>query len=120
MGNSGLSALIRLGAELENALELGTIAIGKSLDPSESYMMETSGAHLCYRISLRNDGGVWLSASLMDGPGEPDLLWRDKDTEAGWQTLSGVVSALERSAVKSLQRPIEARGYDDANSWLIA
>jgi hypothetical protein len=120
MGGSGLSALIHLGAELENDFSDGleTISIGASADPDESAAMEICGKHLEYRIALRNDGGVWLSASLMDAPPAPDLLLRDRDSETGWRTVRGVVSALERHAVKSLERPIEAG--EGEFGWVIA
>jgi hypothetical protein len=107
-GVTGLSALIRLGASLENDFELEAVSIGKSTDESESYIMEIAGQHLAYRISLRNDGGLLLSASLMDGPGEPDLLLRDRDNAEGWRTVRFVVAALETHEIKSLARPIEA------------
>jgi hypothetical protein len=107
-GATGLSALIRLGASLENDFELETVSIGKSADESESYMMEIAGQHLAYRISLRNDGGLLLSAQVMDTADPPDLLLRDCDSAKGWRTVRFVVAALETHEIKSLARPIEA------------
>jgi hypothetical protein len=49
------------------------------------------------------------------------LLLRDKDTETGWATTRGVINALEKYQIKSLERPIEAAGddRDDANGWVM-
>ena len=44
----------------------------------------------------------------MDTGDAPDLLLRSRDNAAGWQTVRGVIAALERHEIKSLVRPIEA------------
>ena len=58
----------------------------------------------------------------MDTGAPPDLLLRTGDNENGWQTVRGVIAALERHEIRSLERPIEAAGddRDDANGWVIA
>ena len=57
----------------------------------------------------------------VESAGPPDLLLRDKDTETGWATTRGVINALEKYQIKSLERPIEAAGddRDDANGWVM-
>ena len=38
----------------------------------------------------------------------PDFLLRSRDNAAGWQTVRGLIAALERHEIKSLVNPIEA------------
>ena len=110
MGGSGISAMINVGATLELEFEnLIVVSIGRpAVGDEDDCEMQIYGAQLAYRITLRA-GGVTLGAALMDSAeGAWDLLLRAADNPAGWQTVRGLIAALERHGVKSLERPIEA------------
>ena len=78
--------------------------------------MQSHGAHLAYRITLR-DSGVLLDAALMDSAEAAwDLLLRDG---LGWATVRRLAASLERNGVRSLQRPIESGAPSDPDAWLI-
>jgi hypothetical protein len=123
MGGSGLSALIRIGAELENEFDsIEVIALGRSATaPVDDFTMEVCGQYLFYTVALAGPQ-IRLSAQPMDTGAAPDLLLRTGDNENGWATTRGVIAALERYQIRSLERPIEAAGEDrdDANGWVIA
>jgi hypothetical protein len=123
MSGSGLSALIRIGAELENEFDsIEVIEIGRpATAPEQDFTMQVCGRFLSYTISLYGPQ-IRLSAQPMDTGAPPDLLLRTGDNENGWQTVRGVIAALERHEIRSLERPIEAAGddRDDANGWVIA
>ena len=42
----------------------------------------------------------------MDTGDAPDLLLCCRDNAAGWQTVRGLIAALERHEIKLLERPI--------------
>jgi hypothetical protein len=118
-GSSGLSAMIRAGAVLENEFEsIEVIAIGRSATaPVDDYTMEVGGRFLFYTVALCGPQ-IHLSAQPMDTGAAPDLLLRAADNENGWRTVAGVIGALERHEIKSLRRPIEA-GTGEFG-WVIA
>jgi hypothetical protein len=121
--SAGLSALIRIGAELEHEFaSIEVIEIGRpATGPEQDFTMQVCGRWLFYTVALYGPQ-IRLSAQPMDTGAAPDLLLRDRDNENGWQTARGVIAALERYEIKSLERPIEAAGddRDDANGWVIA
>ena len=55
MSGSGLSALIRIGAQLENDLNLETLNIGRSADGRRDYAMGICGRFLAFTITLHGD-----------------------------------------------------------------
>ena len=109
VSGSGLSAMIRTGASLENEFDsIQVIEIGRGATaPEQDYVMQICGRFLFYTVALYGPQ-IHLSATLMDAAPAPDLLLRDRDTGSGWRTVRGVIAALERHGIKSLQRPIEA------------
>jgi hypothetical protein len=109
MSGSGLSAMIRIGAELEHQFSsIEVIEIGRpATDREQDFAMQVCGRFLFYTVALAGPQ-IHLSAQPMDTGDPPDLLLRAADNENGWQTVRGVVSALERHEIKSLARPIEA------------
>jgi hypothetical protein len=121
--SAGLSALIRIGAELEHEFaSIEVIEIGRpATGPEQDFTMQVCGRWLFYTVALYGPQ-IRLSAQPMDTGAAPDLLLRDRDNENGWQTARGVIAALERYEIKSLERPMEAAGddRDDANGWVIA
>ena len=119
MGGSGLSAMIHAGAALANEFDsIEVIAIGRSATaPVDDYTMEVCGRVLFYTVALYGPE-VRLSATLMDAAPAPDLLLRTGDNENGWQTVRGVIAALERHEIRSLARPIEAGGTGEFG-WII-
>ena len=121
--SAGLSALIRIGAELEHEFaSIEVIEIGRpATGPEQAFTMQVCGRWLFYTVALYGPQ-IRLSAQSMDTGAAPDLLLRDRDNENGWQTARGVIAALERYEIKSLERPMEAAGddRDDANGWVIA
>jgi hypothetical protein len=121
MNSSGISALIHIGAQLENDFGMETLSIGSPAVGDADCILQIAAPWLAYEISLHG-GAILLSAIPMDSAEPPDLLLRDKDTETGWATTRGVINALEKYQIKSLERPIEAAGddRDDANGWVIA
>ena len=123
MSGSGLSAMIRIGAELEHQFSsIEVIEIGRpATGPEQDFTMQVCGRWLFYTVALYGPQ-IRLSAQPMDTGAAPDLLLRDRDNENGWQTARGVIAALERYEIKSLERPMEAAGddRDDANGWVIA
>jgi hypothetical protein len=106
-----LSALIRIGAELEHEFaSIEVIEIGRpATGPEQDFTMQVCGRWLFYTVALYGPQ-IRLSAQPMDTGAAPDLLLRDRDNENGWQTARGVIAALERYEIKSLERPIEAAG----------
>jgi|SRR6476620_7680422 hypothetical protein len=121
--SAGLSALIRIGAELEHEFaSIEVIEIGRpATGPEQDFTMQVCGRWLFYTVALYGPQ-IRLSAQPMDTGAAPDLLLRDRDNENGWQTARGVIAALQRYEIKSLERPMEAAGddRDDANGWVIA
>jgi hypothetical protein len=123
MGASSLSAMINAGAVLEHTFDsIEAIEIGRpATAPEQDFTMQLCGRFLSYTISLYGPQ-IRLSAQPMDTGAPPDLLLHTGDNENGWQTVRGVIAALERHEIRSLERPIEAAGddRDDANGWVIA
>jgi hypothetical protein len=121
--SAGLSALIRIGAELEHEFaSIEVIEIGRpATGPEQDFTMQVCDRWLFCTVALYGPQ-IRLSAQPMDTGAAPDLLLRDRDNENGWQTARGVIAALERYEIKSLERPMEAAGddRDDANGWVIA
>jgi hypothetical protein len=119
--SAGLSALIRIGAELENEFDsIEVIAIERSATvPVDDYTMEVCGRFLFYTVALYGPE-VRLSAQPMDAGDPPDLLLRAADNENGWDTTRRLVASLERNQVKSLRRPIESGEPGDPDAWVIA
>ena len=107
MGGSGLSAMIQTGAWLGNEFDMEAIACGRGATSDEDCVLQICGRFLFFTITLRA-GGVTVAAQPMDSGAAPDLLLRAADNPAGWQTVRGLIAALERHGVKSLERPIEA------------
>ena len=109
MSGSGLPAMIHAGAWLANEFgSIEVIAIGSPpTAPAGDCTMEVCGQFLFYTVALYGPE-IRLSAQPMDTGDAPDLLLRSRDNAAGWQTVRGVIAALERHEIKSLERPIEA------------
>jgi hypothetical protein len=117
-GHTGVAAVVRLALYLEEELGAETLCIGRDgLAPEDTCVLESAGSWLAYRIALYCDE-VRVAVSLMDAIDPPQTLLRAPDTAAGWQTVSSLVTALERHAVKSLVRPIEAG--DGPDGFVIA
>jgi hypothetical protein len=107
MNLNGVAAIVRSALWLERRAGLETLSIGRGgLEPANSCTLEISGRQLHYSILL--DGGfVFLSVQPLDG-GDSERLVGVGDTVDGWQTVCRLVSALERSGIKSLTpKPIE-------------
>lgn len=112
--------MVRAALWLEQTLGLETLMIGREgFDRKDSCTLTSCGRHLLYSIKL--DGGfVFVSAQLMDGPADSlESLLTVGDCANGWTHLCRLVSALERSGCRSLQRPIEL-GETGPDSWVIA
>ena len=75
MGATGLSALIRTGAVLENDLGLETLSIGCPENAPGDCAMETAGRFLLYTIGIHNEK-IRVGASLMDSPAATQTLLR--------------------------------------------
>ena len=119
---AGLSALIRIGAELEHEFgSIEVIEIGRpATGPEQDFTMQVCGRWLFYTVALYGPQ-IHLSAQPMDTGDPPDLLLRDRDNER----LANDARCHRRAGtdeIKSLERPIEAAGEDrdDANGWVIA
>lgn len=117
---SGLSSLISLAARLEvEHDDMLTISIGDSAAADENHALEICGKYLCYRVAIRQSG-IIVAASLMDAPaGEPDLLLRAPDSADGWKIAGQLVATLEKYAVKSLVRPIQAGNGESDDTFVI-
>jgi hypothetical protein len=116
--STGVRELIDLAVALEDEFGMETIALGRADDDADS-VLEIAGRWLCYRIALYGPEAR-LAATPMDAAAAPETLLRSPDTATGWQTVKGVVNALEVHKIKSLERPIEAwDGYDGASGWVI-
>jgi hypothetical protein len=121
MSGSGLPAMIHTGAQIANEFSsIEVIAIGAPpTAPAGDCTMEVCGQFLCYTVALYGPE-IRLSAQPMDTGDALDLLLRSRDNAAGWETVRGVISALERHEIQSLARPIEAwDGRDGANGFVI-
>jgi hypothetical protein len=108
--SAGLSALIRIGAELEHEFaSIEVIEIGRpATGPEQDFTMQVCGRWLFYTVALYPaDPPERPADGYRRGAGS---LLRDRDNENGWQTARGVIAALERSEIKSLERPMERRG----------
>ena len=117
MSFTGISAMVKVAARLEVTVGLGTLDFGRGgLEPPDSCTLEISGPNLHYTVLLKG-GTVSVSATPMDCGDLPDRLLTVADTAAGWHTVYGLIRALERAGVKSLQRPIEAGSGPDG--WVI-
>ena len=94
-----------------------TLSIGRAAVRDEDCVLEVAGR---WRLALRGPE-VRLAAGLMDTAAAPETLLRSPDVAAGWQTVRRLIAALERNAIKSLQRPIEVGGpsVDGDNCWVI-
>ena len=101
MGSSGLSALIRTGAELSLEFEMEPLSCGSVGDAD--YALEIAGRHLVFRIALQGAENR-LAAALMDGDGTYEMLLRARDDAAGWQTVHKLIAALEKHGIRSLRR----------------
>jgi hypothetical protein len=118
MNSSGISAMIQLGASLENDLAMETLSIGRDALSDEICVLELAGRHLLYRFGLRNDE-VRLAVPPLDSAKAPDIL-HSPDTENGWRVVSRVIGAMEKHQIKSLQRPIKVGEPGDPDAWVIA
>lgn len=117
MSFTGISAMVKVAARLEVTVGLETLDFGRGgLEPPDSCTLEISGPNLHYTVLLKG-GTVSVSATPMDCGDLPDRLLTVADTAAGWHTVYGLIRALERAGVKSLQRPIEAGSGPDG--WVI-
>ena len=119
MGSSGLSAMIQLGASLENELGMEAITCGRGASAGEDCVLEICGEWLAFRVALHG-AEIRLAAALMDGDGTYEMLLRSHDDSAGWDTVKRLVSALEVNQIKALwPRPIEVGRVGDADAWVI-
>jgi hypothetical protein len=122
---SGLSALIRLGASLELDSEnqggcMTALSIGAAHNSlAGNCELEIAGKFLVYVVSIRGEQ-VLVSAALLDGTEEPELLLRAKDAESAWETVFKFVSALEKYAVKDLTRPIVVGPVGEPDAWIVS
>ena len=112
MSDSGVGAQVYAAAWLSRTCGLEVQSFGRSATaPKHSCLLEMTGRHLAYSILL--DGGwVFLSASLMDKADPPEFLFSMADGLEGWQTTCRVIAAMERSGLKSLERPFHV-GSDE-------
>ena len=79
----------------------------------------TAGTFLSYTIAIRGTE-VHVSAALIDSIANPEFLLRMPDDELGWRIAFHLICALEKTQVKSLARPIEARiAGDPEHSFVI-
>jgi hypothetical protein len=78
--------------------------------------LEISGPNLHYTVLLKG-GDISVSATPMDSGDPPDRLLTIADTEGGWRTVYGLIRALERAGIRSLNRPIQAGLGPDG--WVI-
>jgi hypothetical protein len=116
----GVSAMIRCAVYLEDTLGIELVSIGRAgLDRKDTCCLECAGRNLFYWVRI--DGGfVFLSAVALDDPmSKPEPLLSIGDTADGWKQISRLTAALERSGIKSLDRPIEV-GLGGSNGWVIA
>ena len=116
MRGFGLSEMIQTGAKLEAEFPSVEVLAFERGPGGEDYTMDVGGKYLFFLVALRGDR-IILSAAPMDAAEEPDTLLRIEDTKPGWETVRGVIAALERHEIKSLKRPIEA-GLG-ADGWVI-
>jgi hypothetical protein len=122
MGNSGLSAMIGVGAALELEFDnMVVVSIGRpAVSDADEYEMQIYGSWLAFRITLRASG-VTLGAALMDSAEAGwDLLLRTTDDGPGWDTVRRLAASLERNGVRSLRRPIESGEPGNPDTWIIA
>jgi hypothetical protein len=104
---------------LQAAAGLELILIGRSADDmTNDCVLELTGRWLSYKIELHGTW-VWLSVCLMDFGERWEKLFNVGDTTAGWTTMKSFVFALERSGIKSLQRPIQIGEVGDPDCWVI-
>jgi hypothetical protein len=95
MGSSGLSALIRTGAELSLEFEMEPLSCGSVGDAD--YALEIAGRHLVFRIALQGAENR-LAAALMDGDGTTQVLGLPHFPEARFQCETALhdVTILDR------------------------
>ena len=86
--------------------------------PAHSCTLEVVGRHLAYHITL--DGGfVFVRAQPADAGGSLELLMTVADGPGGWPVVRELITALERSELRSLQpRPL-AFGGTGEQGWNI-
>jgi hypothetical protein len=110
--------MVKVAARLGVTVGLETLDFGRGgLGPSDSCVLEISGPKLHYTV-LHAGGSISASAQPMDAGDPPDRLLKIADTADGWRTVYGLIRALERAGIKSLERPIEAGSGPDG--WVIA
>ena len=89
--SAGLSALIRIGAELEHEFaSIEVIEIGRpATGPEQDFTMQVCGRWLFYTVALYGPQ-IRLSAQPMDTGAAPDLLLRDKAMKTGGKRPAGL------------------------------
>ena len=106
--NSGISRLMHAAAFLENRLGLETLKIAhEGLAAKDCWFMETADRHLLYNIVI--DGGfIFFSVQGLDSGQPLESLLTIGETVPGWRTVCSLITSLENSGLKSLdKRPIE-------------
>jgi hypothetical protein len=90
MGGSGISAMIRAGAWLENEFDnIEVIEIGRpATAPEQDFTMQVCGRFLFYTIALYGPQ-IHLSAQPMDAGAAPDLCCVPATTKTGGKRSAG-------------------------------
>jgi hypothetical protein len=109
-----LAELAALSNWAEDECSLTPHFIGREgLAPRYAYRLEMSGRHLCYEVRYVGTDAFLAIVSEMDQPasGLP-LKVLFPDSPASWDRVRLLISSLETSDVRSLDRPIELLGSD--------
>jgi hypothetical protein len=114
----GWSALAKAACWLEDVVGLTVEFAGaRSFDKFRTRTLEASGRFLFYKI-LVDGGWLWVSAYPLDS-GTQEHLMSVGDGPSGWRTTCRLILALERSELRSLERPIGLGGEEGPDSWVI-
>ena len=78
-----------------------------------------SGRHLQYTVRLDHQW-ILFGIALLDRGDLPETLLSVGDNGENWQDICRLIAAMERSGLRSLQRPIEFGGGTGPNGFVIA
>ncbi len=113
----GVAAQVQAAAWLTQVLGLEVISFGRpAVSKHYACKLELTGRFLLYDLTLDHD---WLnfSAALLDRADPLEELFHVADNGQGWQDVCRVVAAMERSGLRSLERPFHVGSESGPNSF---
>jgi hypothetical protein len=103
----GVPAQLQVAVWLTNTVGLEVLSFGRSAC-AKHYECELvlTGRFLEYVVRLDHDR-VFVLVALMDKGDPLEDLFAVPDSGEGWQNAARVIAAMERSGIKSLERPFQ-------------